>query len=296
MFEYLKPLIVIAGPTATGKSSIAINLAKEINGVIINADSRQIYKEISVGTARPSKKQMRDVSHFLYGHVSVKDNYNIYRYQKDVKRILENLSEKQIPIMVGGTGLYIDCVIFNYKLEEEGVAFKKIDLEKREKLNNLSIENLKKLIDPNILKNLNTSDRDNPVRLIRIIEKGHRIETKGKKLIHKYFVIDIEKEKLNRRIEERVEKMIEEGLIEENIRVRKEGLNKYPALNTIGYKEFDGYFEKNKSLDDVKKEIIKNTLRYAKKQRTWFRKHKHAIWTNNYDLILEESLKLIKIS
>ena len=291
MFESSRPIIVIAGPTASGKSSISINLAKEINGVIINTDSRQIYKEISIGTAKPSKKEMENIPHFLYGHISVKDNYNIYKYQNDVKDVLDNLTKEQVPILVGGTGLYIDSVIFNYNLED-----KDIDKKKREELKNLSLEELQKLIDPKILKKLNESDRNNPVRLIRIIEKGDKTEKKGEELNHKYFVIDIEKDILNKRIENRVEIMIKNGLIEENIMIRKNELHNYPALKTIGYQEFDEYFEKNKSIDEVKKEIVKNTKKYAKRQRTWFRKHKHAIWTNNYDLILDESLKLIKTS
>ncbi|MFA5633876.1 MAG: tRNA (adenosine(37)-N6)-dimethylallyltransferase MiaA [Candidatus Dojkabacteria bacterium] len=291
MFKYPKPIIVIAGPTASGKSDFAIKLAKDINGVIINADSRQIYKEISIGTAKPSIEEMKEVPHFLYGHISVKENYNIYRYQKDVEKVLTNLSKEQIPIFVGGTGLYIDSVVFNYHLSKE-----EVDKEERGKLNLLSIKELRKLVDPNILKSLNNSDRNNPVRLIRIIEKNEKRELRGKELIHKYFVIDIDKEELNRRIRDRVENMIDNGLIEENINTREEDLNKYPALKTIGYQEFDGYFEKQKSLDDVKDEIVKNTSKYAKRQKTWFRRHKHAIWTNDYDLILAESLKLIKIS
>lgn len=291
MFKYPKPIIVIAGPTASGKSDFAIKLAKDINGVIINADSRQIYKEISIGTAKPSIEEMKEVPHFLYGHISVKENYNIYRYQKDVEKVLTNLSKEQIPIFVGGTGLYIDSVVFNYHLSKE-----EVDKEEREKLNLLSIKELRKLVDPDILKSLNNSDRNNPVRLIRIIEKNEKRELRGKELIHKYFVIDINKEELNRRIRDRVENMIDNGLIEENINIREEDLNKYPALKTIGYQEFDGYFEKQESLDDVKDKIVKNTSKYAKRQKTWFRRHKHAIWTNDYDLILAESLKLIKIS
>ena len=291
MFEYSDPIIVIAGPTASGKSSIAIKLAKDIDGVIINADSRQIYKEISIGTARPSKEEMATIPHYLYGHISIKENYNIYRYQKDVQRILNKLPKGKVPILVGGTGLYIDSIIFNYNLSDSNV-----DLEKREKLNNLSIKELKKLIDPKILKILNKSDQNNPVRLVRIIEKGEYLDKKGEILKHKYFVVDIEKEILNKKIEKRVEEMIDSGLIEENMKVREKGLDRYTALKIIGYQEFGGYFDKQKSLNDVKKEIVKNTKKYAKRQRTWFRKHKHAIWTDNYDSIREESLKLIKTS
>jgi tRNA dimethylallyltransferase len=294
MISYSKPIVVISGPTASGKSSIALKLAKDINGVIINADSRQVYKEISIGTAKPTKEDMQGVPHYLYGHVSVKEDYNIYRYQQDVKKVLNEIPKEKIPILVGGSGLYIDSVVFNYKLKEQPET--KETLQRREKLNKMDIRELQNLIkrmDPDLLKDLNESDRKNPVRLIRIIEKGRR-KIKGQALKHIYFVIDIPKEKLNEKFVQRTEKMFEDGLLEENIEVRKRGLDKYPALNTIGYQEFDKYFEKKISLETVKKEIIKNTRRYAKRQKTWFRKHEHAIWTSDYSLILEESLKVIK--
>jgi tRNA dimethylallyltransferase len=294
MISYSKPIVVIAGPTASGKSSIALKLAKDINGVIINADSRQVYKEISTGTAKPNPKEMQNIPHYLYGHVSVKEDYNIYRYQQDVKEVLNEIDEEKIPILVGGSGLYIDSVIFNYKLKEQPEA--KETLRRREKLNKMSVRKLQNLIkqrDPELLDELNESDRKNPVRLVRIIEKG-RSKVKGQTLKHIYFVMDIPKGKLNERIAQRTEKLFKNGLLKENIEVRKKGLDKYPALNTIGYQEFDKYFEKKISLETVKKEIVKNTKRYAKRQKTWFRKHEHAIWTNDYSLILEESLKLIK--
>lgn len=294
MISYLKPIIVIAGPTASGKSSLAIKLAKEINGVIINADSRQVYKEMSVGTARPSKKEMQGIPHYLYGHVSIKEEYSIYRYQQDVKKVLDEISSKKTPIMVGGSGLYIDSVIFNYKLTQNSVE--KFNLERRKKLSSMSVKKLQELIkniDPKLLENLNPSDKKNPVRLIRIIEGGGE-KDRGQTLRHIYFVIDISKEDLNTKIKKRTNYMFENGLLEENIKIREDGLAKYPALNTIGYQEFNKYFSKEISLEEVKEEIIKNTKNYAKRQRTWFRKHAHTVWTNDYSLILEESLKLIK--
>lgn len=169
MVTFSRPIIVIAGSTASGKSNIAIKLAKDINGVIINADSRQIYKELSIGTARPSLKETNEVPHFLYGHISVKEDYSIYKYQKDVQKVLESLLVNQTPILVGGTGLYIDSIIFNYSLKKE-----EIDTKRRKQLSNLSVKELKELINPDILNSLNESDRDNPIRLIRLIEKGKK--------------------------------------------------------------------------------------------------------------------------
>jgi tRNA dimethylallyltransferase len=289
------PIIVIAGPTASGKSDLAIRLAKELDGEIINGDSRQVYKELVIGTAKPSKKERSIVPHHLYDYISVKEDFNIYRYQRDFNKLLESFPKKKIPILVGGSGLYIDSVIFNYELKEEKPTKK--EREKRERLNKLSINELQKLvsdIDPKLLKKLNKSDRNNPIRLIRVIEREGEILNKKEPKKHTYFVIDLDKKLLNKKIETRVEKMFEMGLLEENERLRKKGLEKYSALNTIGYQEFIPYFEGKASLKEVRKEIVKNTKKYAKRQKTWFRKHDHAIWTNDYNLILEESLKFIK--
>lgn len=296
MIQNSNPIIVIAGPTASGKSSLAIKLAKEIKGAIINADSRQVYKEISIGTARPLDEDMQGVPHYLYGHISLKDNYNIYKYQQDVKKVLKNLPNASTPILVGGSGLYIDSVVLNYKLNSNDGGYDiQLDLKQREKLNQLSVkelQNLIKKIDPKLLDQLNDSDQQNPVRLVRVIESGGE-KVKGQTLKHAYFVIDVQKEELEKRITERTEEMFKNGLLEENIKIRKEGLDTYPALKTIGYQEFDNYFKKEATLNEVKDEIIKNTKKYAKRQRTWFRKHEHAIWTDDYSLILEESLKVI---
>jgi len=289
------PIIIIAGPTASGKSDLAIKLAKEIDGEVINGDSRQVYKELSIGTGKPSKKERAIVPHHLYDYISVKEDFNIYRYQKDFNKLLKSFPKKKIPILVGGSGLYIDSVIFNYELKEEKPSKK--EREERERLNKLSVRQLQKLvsdIDPKLLKKLNKSDRNNSIRLIRIIEREGEILNKREPKKHKYFVIDSDKKILNKKIEERVEKMFEMGLLEENEKLRKKGLEKYPALNTIGYQEFTPYLEGKASLKEVKNEITKNTKKYAKRQRTWFRKHGHAIWANDYNLILEESLKFIK--
>jgi len=280
-------VIVIAGPTASGKSKIALQLAKDINGVIINGDSRQIYKELQIGTARPLESEFENIPNYLYGHVSVKEKYNIYKYQKDVKRVLQNLPKEKIPIIVGGTGLYVDSVVFNYILKESNTS------SHREDLDSMSIEQLHSMIDPNLLNQLNESDIVNPVRLRRIIDKQGNEHKKGEALKHLYFVIDIPKEQLHKNIEKRVDEMFSKGLLEENKIIREKGLEKYSALHTIGYQEFDEYFNGTKTLEEVKFEIIKNTKRYAKRQKTWFRRNRNTIWTDDYDLILESSTKFI---
>lgn len=285
----MRPIIVIAGPTASGKSQLALNLAKEIDGVIINADSRQIYKEIKIGTARPDDADFDNIPHYLYGQVSIKDNYNLFKYQQDVYHILQEVPKTKTIILVGGTGLYIDSVVYNYKLKEKAVNPKE-----REKLLSLSIEELLNKVPSSTLKILNNSERNNPRRLIRIIEKGEQIPNKGISYPNRYFVIDLPNSQLEKNVRQRIETMITNGLIEENKTIREEKLERYQAFDSIGYIEFNGYFEGQKNIDMVKEEIFINTMKYIKRQKTWFKRNKDAIWTNEYDLILKESRSLLK--
>lgn len=280
-------VIVIAGPTASGKSKIALQLAKDINGVIINGDSRQIYKELQIGTSRPIESEFEEIPHHLFGHISVKEKYNIYKYQKEVKDILSNLPKGKIPIIVGGTGLYIDSVIYNYTLQEEDTS------PQREELENKSIKELQSLIDSTILKQLNESDIVNPVRLRRIIEKGDLGKQRGEKMDCLYFVMNVDKRRLEKNITERVTQMFDDGLLEENIYLKENDLVNSTVSKIIGYKEFEGYFDGTKTIEDVKSEIIKNTKKYAKRQKTWFKRNKDAVWADNYALILESSTKFI---
>lgn len=287
-----KQILVLTGCTASGKSSLALELAKEINGVIINADSRQIYKEISIGTAKPIPDKVENdiwyienIPHLLYSYISIKEDFNLYRYQQDVFNLLKKLPKEVTPILVGGTGLYIDAVVFNYKLKKHS---EKKDQSKREKLQKKDVDQLQKIVGTEKLSKLNISDQNNPHRLIQIIEKGSlpSIE-KGEELKHKYFFLDVPKDILNRNIERRVEEMFENGLLEENIEIRKKGLDKYPALSTIGYQEFEKYFKKAGSLEEVKEDIIIHTRQYAKRQRTWFRRNKNVIYVKNLNNILK---------
>lgn len=282
-----RPIIVIAGCTASGKSDVAIKLAKEINGVIINADSRQVYKEISIGTAKPTPDEIEDgvfiidgIKHYLYSYISVKQQYNLYQYQKDVFTLLKKLPVNVTPILVGGTGLYIDSVVYNYKLKENPKKEINIDLE------SLSVKELQKMIGSKKLEKLNKSDKENPRRLMHIIKHGLPSVKKGKALNHLYFFLDIDVDTIKKNIRLRVEKMFEAGLINENEIIRKEGLNLYPALDTIGYREFDQYFEGEKKIEEIKEDIITHTNQYAKRQRTWFRRNENIVYVKNLEEIL----------
>lgn len=290
------PIVVISGCTASGKSDVALKLAKKINSVIINADSRQVYKEISIGTAKPVPDRTENdvwyidnIPHYLFSYVSVKEKYNLYRYQKDVFALLKKLPKDKVAILVGGTGLYIDSVVFNYKLEKKDNVTEYKDRE----LITEDIKELQKEIGKEILDKLNESDRNNPRRLQKILQSGLPSIQKGKELNHLYFFLDIDREILKERISKRVDKMFESGLPEENIMVREKNLEKYPALQTIGYQEFDKYFEKEKSLEEVKEDIITHTNQYAKRQRTWFRRNMKVNYIKDYKELEKKTLAFI---
>ena len=287
MIDYNGKIIVIAGPTASGKSDIAITLAKKINGYIINGDSRQVYKYLNIGTAKPvfqnSEYTIDDIKHYLYDFIDPRDNFTLFDYQLAVKDILRK--EKGIPILVGGSGLYIDSVVFNYILSKNH----NIDTTLQSK----SIEELKELAKE-YLPNMNESDRENKHRLIRAIQRKGITHKKGSTLNSIYFVLDIKKEILEKRVEERIERMFKEGLLQENISLLKKGYTyEDKGMNSIGYIEFKEYFDKEKTLEQVKEDIYRNTLSYIKRQKTWFKRNKNSIWINNKEDIYYKASNFI---
>ena len=278
MINYQGKIVVITGATASGKSHIATKLAKNINGYILNGDSRQVYKHLNIGTTKPTKEEIEGccVEHLLYDFVDPKENFTLFEYQKRVMNILN--TKRGIPILTGGTGLYIDSVVFNYDLKENN---------NNEDLSLFSVEQLQEMAKE-YLPEMTESDKKNRHRLIRAIQRGNIGRKKGKELNHIYFVIDIPKNELKKRIDLRIEKMFKEGLLEENEKLLSMGYTyEDKGMNSIGYKEFKEYFEKEITLDEVKEKIRSNTYAYAKRQRTWFRRNKNTIWTNNYDNILD---------
>lgn len=269
----LQNLYVIAGPTASGKSSYSIEFAKKLDGVIFNADSRQVYSEMKIGTAQPIPDEklqnfwlIDDVKHYLYGHKDLTADYTVVDYQAEVYRLMNQI-DKPI-VLVGGTGLFIDSIVYDYKFESQSplVNFP------REELEDMTVDELQGHIPKAILDELNDSDRNNPRRLIRVIERG--VAPQKKELLidlANYIVIDPGKEQLESNIIKRTEMMFDKGLVKEVTDLWE----KYPgfelkALNSIGYSEFIPYFNGEIGVDEVKEEIILHTRQYAKRQRTWF--------------------------
>ncbi len=286
----MKPIVyVIGGPTASGKSKLAVELAKKVNGEIISADSMQIYKEMNIGTAKVNKEEMQGVQHYLVDFVSPDERYSVSNFKKDAEKAIEEILEKgKTPIVVGGTGLYIDSLIYGIEFQKE-----EVDLEYREKLNKIAdekgLESLYKKaqeIDPEAMKKISINDRKRIIRVLEIYHKTGKTKTEQElqsrknevKYEYKVFAITMDREKLYERIEKRIDFMIEQGLIEE-VKQILEKYHTFPtAMQGLGYKEVVEYLEGSCTKEEMIEKIKKETRHYAKRQLTWFRKNKETIW------------------
>lgn len=286
----MKPIVyVIGGPTASGKSKLAVELAKKVNGEIISADSMQIYKEMNIGTAKVNKEEMQGVQHYLVDFVSPDERYSVSNFKKDAEKSIEEILEKgKTPIVVGGTGLYIDSLIYGIEFQNE-----EVDLEYREKLNKIAdekgLESLYKKaqeIDPEAMKKISINDRKRIIRVLEIYHKTGKTKTEQElqsrknevKYEYKVFAITMDREKLYERIEKRIDFMIEQGLIEE-VKQILEKYHTFPtAMQGLGYKEVVEYLEGSCTKEEMIEKIKKETRHYAKRQLTWFRKNKETIW------------------
>lgn len=295
-----KFLITIVGPTAVGKTSLAIKLAKYYDTEIISADSRQFYKELDIGTAKPSNDELSLVKHHLINNISIKDEYNISQFETDARKKIENLFKtKDYVIITGGSGLYIDTVL--YGLDD----IPNIDNSVKEKLNKEFKKNGLKNLIPKLkkldIKTYNKIDLNNHRRIIRALEVSistnmpYSYFLNDSKKSSKYNEIIIglntERSKLHSLINKRVDIMLNRGLLDEAKYLYK--FKKLNALNTIGYKEIFDYLEKKISLEEAIEKIKTNSRRYAKRQLTWFKSNKNINWFDKEDKI-ENIIKLIE--
>lgn len=276
-------LIAIVGETATGKSTLAMRIAERFNGEIINADSWQVYRGMDIGTAKPTPKQQAKIPHHLVDIINPDEDFTAAAYQRLALRTIDTItSNNRLPILVGGTGLYIDSVLFNYSFAPEGAS------GQRQQLNQRTIPELIDMIKQQNIS-LQGIDTRNKRRLVRLLETGGRRPSKSL-LRPNTLVIGLQAEnrgELRHNIEKRVEVMFRRGLKHEV----RELVNLYgwdvEAMKGIGYREFKPYFAGEQSLVKTKQKIVKNTLKLAKKQRTWFKRNRHIQWFSNLNSALE---------
>jgi tRNA dimethylallyltransferase len=285
-------IIVIVGPTASGKTSLSIKLAKKFNGEIISADSRQVYKGMNLGTGKVTKKEMQGIKHYLIDIISPKKTLTVVQYIKKAKAAIKKIiSKNKIPIIVGGTGFYVDALVFDYKFPQVPP-----NLKLRKTLEKKSTQELFKMlkkIDPQRAKNI---DPNNKVRLIRAIEIAQKLgkvpELKKELKYNPLFIgIKISKEKLKEKIKKRLIKRLKQGMIKEVEKLKKQGLS-WKKLESFGLEyRYIAYYLQNKiSYKQMLNQLEKAIINYAKRQMTWFKKNKNINWILNYN----EAQKLVK--
>jgi len=280
----MKKLIVIAGPTASGKTAIAVNLAKELNTEIISADSRQFYKELSIGTAKPTKEEMDGVTHHFIDSHSIQEPLTAGKYEKEALSLLGELFLKHNTLIcVGGSGMFIKALTEGtHQFPHSPALQAKLNNELREKGIEKLLERLEKIDN----ESYNSVDKENPARVIRTLEiclhTGKKLSELKKNQKTKrdfsstYIVLDHPRETLYHRINSRVDTMMANGLLQEAKSVIQ--YKNLQTLNTVGYKELFDYLEGKLSLTDAVELIKRNTRRYAKRQTTWLRGLEHANW------------------
>ena len=298
-----KKVIVICGPTASGKTALSIELAKKINGEIVSCDSMQIYKDMNIGTAKPTQEEMQGVKHYLIDFVSPNERYSVADYKKDAKKAIKEIIMKgKTPIVVGGTGLYIDSLI--YEIEYQDIQFdenyrKKLEKQVEEKGLDYLYEKAKE-IDPQAIEKISPNDKKRILRILEIYKATGKnktqqeIESRRKEVEYDYhiYAIDWDREELYDRINKRVDTMIKQGLIEE-VEGILEKYKEFPtAMQGLGYKEVVEYLEGRATKEEMIEKIKMETRRYAKRQLTWFRKNKQTIWIKGKDN-LQNNIKII---
>lgn len=302
----MQKVIVICGPTASGKTALSIELAKTINGEIVSADSMQIYDEMSIGTAKPDKEEMQGIKHYLIGNISPTRRYSVSDYKSDaIQAINEIVQHGKMPVVVGGTGLYVNSLIY-------GIDYPEIetDLEYRAELEKIANEEgleylykKAKEIDEEAMKNISINDKKRIIRVLEIYKETGKTKTQielesrknGVPYDYHVFAINMLREILYDRINRRVDIMLEKGLIDEVKHLyKKYGEQLCTSVQGIGYKEVIDYLNGKYTKEEMTEKIKMETRRYAKRQLTWFKKIPNIIWLdglndiqNNINIILE---------
>lgn len=307
-----KPLIVLTGPTAVGKTSLSISLAKAVNGEIISADSMQVYKGMDIGSAKIRKEEMQGVTHYLVDILEPEEEFHIVKFQELAKAAMEEIYTKgKIPILVGGTGFYIQAVTrdIDFTQAEQETSYRE-ELEQlaKEKGAEYLHEKLRE-VDPKSAENIHAN---NVKRVIRALEfyhqngtpiSDHNEEQKQQTSPYNlsYFVLTAPREILYERIDRRVDQMMEEGLLEEVKSLRERGCHRgMVSMQGLGYKEILAYLEGEYPLEEAVRILKRDTRHFAKRQLTWFRRERDVIWVDkeqfhwNEAEILEYMMSVLK--
>ena len=296
-----KPLIILAGPTAVGKTSLSIRLAKETGGEIISADSMQVYRHMDIGSAKITKEEMEGVPHYLVDVLEPEEEFNVVRFQQMAKEAAERIWKKgKIPLVVGGTGFYIQALLYDIDFtENDGDESYRRQLERKasDEEGASELYEMLKTVDPKAAQEIHPR---NIKRIIRALEFYHQT---GKKISehnetqrqkespynYAYFVLTDERSRLYERIDRRVDLMMEQGLLDEVRYLKERGVRKdSTAMQGLGYKELYAYLEGEYPLDEAVRIIKRDTRHFAKRQLTWFKRERDVIWADKFVIGQEE--------
>ena len=289
-------IIVIAGPTAVGKTKLSIELAKRLNGEVINSDSTQVYREMNIGTAKVTDEEKEGIPHHLFDIKNIDEDYTVYDYQKDARRVIEDILKRgKTPILAGGTGLYIKAALFNYEFKDEDTKYDFSNLSNEEVYNKL------KELDPNTDIHINNRKRVERA-LTYCLNNNDSISnnTKGNELLYDTVFIGLttDRDFLYKRINMRVDVMVKNGLIDEAKYFYDKNIRSKAVMTPICYKELFDYFDGNNSLDDALDLIRQRSRKYAKRQYTWFKNQLPVKWFDvdfdNFDNTVNSILNYIK--
>jgi len=298
----MKKLLIIAGPTAVGKTEISINVAKKLNGEIVSADSMQIYKYMDIGSAKVSNDEMKGITHHLIDIIEPHESFTVADYKTHAEASIDKIINKgKLPMVVGGTGLYINSLIYNYTFTEAAK-----DEEYRKFLEQLSEEKGKEYVHEMLKEvDIESYNRLYPNDLKRVVRALEVYKITGKTISEftaneniydipydiKYYVLTMDRAKLYERINKRVDIMIERGLIDEVIKLKEMGYNSnMQSMKGIGYKEILYYLEGNISLNEAVEMIKQGSRNYAKRQLTWFRKDERVTWIDKEKFLSDENI------
>jgi tRNA dimethylallyltransferase len=293
----MDPLLVILGPTAVGKTNIAIKVAHQLNGEIISADSMQVYRHLNIGTAKPSLTEREGVPHHLMDIVDPSENYNVVRFQSKVKQLIPAIVGRgHLPMLVGGTGLYISAVVDNYNFSHDGPnpLLRRQLTARAVKLGSQTLHRELSQVDPAAAEKIQRTDTRRLVRALEVSASGQQFSASkhGPPL---YRVVQIgltrKRTKLYEAVNQRVEQMFDRGLVEEaNWILQLDLPPDLPVLQALGYKEIFPYLQGEVSIDEAKDNLKRQTRRFVKRQLTWFRRDERIIWLDRDEYSDQEAL------
>ena len=307
-----KPLIILTGPTAVGKTKASIGLAKALNGEIISADSMQVYKYMDIGSAKIKPEEMDGVKHYLVDELEPDEEFHVVRFQQMAKQALEEIYAKgKVPIVVGGTGFYIQALLYDIDFTESNE-----DLSYRQELENLASEkgvevvhDMLREVDPVSADNIHANNLKRVIRALEFYKQtGEKISEHNEKERAKespydfcYFVLNDERERLYNRIDMRIDQMLEEGLVKEVSFLKDKGYTRdMVSMQGLGYKEILDYLNGECALEEAVYVLKRDTRHFAKRQLTWFRREKDVLWINKQEFnhdeeqILNRMLQMVK--